>query len=160
MEPSDKFADTLFVWIESYMQRSMQGWRRFTKERGLSMSQIGTLFQINHKGICGVSDISEHLGVTSAAVSQLLDRLVQQKLILRTENPNDRRGKQIALTDFGRQIISESVQARQEWLNRMAGLMTPIEKEQVILALHILIDKTNQLKEDPEPDAQIIPCKE
>ena len=98
MSKSDPFISTLHRWMEISMHRSMHNFLRFTRESGLSMSQIRALFHLNRKGSSGVSDLGDHLGVTSAASSQLLERLVQQNLILRTEDPNDRRVKQIVLT--------------------------------------------------------------
>ena len=109
------------------------------------MSQIGALFRLFHKGNSAVSDIGDELGVTTAAVSQMLDRLVQQGLILRNEDPNDRRMKQIVLTDKGRLTLQEIFYARQSWLINLASALSESEKEQVVTALNVLIDKSNQL---------------
>ena len=103
MLPTDPFVASLWEWIEVFMRRSMSNFILYSKESGLSMSQIGALFQIR-RGASGVSDIGDDLGVTSAAASQMLERLVQQQLILRSEDPHDRRVKQIVLTEKGRQI--------------------------------------------------------
>lgn len=146
MQPIDPFVTILRDWIDIFMRRSMKNFILFTKENGLSMSQIGALFRI-HKGSGGVSDIGDELGVTSAAASQMLERLVQQDLILRTEDPHDRRVKQIVLTDKGRQTILEVLHARQDWLVNLAATLSPAEKEQVGTALNILVEKANQLDE-------------
>ncbi len=121
----------------------------YSKENGLSMSQIGALFQI-HRGSSGVSDLGGDLGVSSAAASQMLERLVQQSLITRSEDPKDRRVKQIVLTDKGRQILKESIHARQSWLDELARTISPEEKEQIVGALNILIEKASQLAPHPE----------
>jgi DNA-binding MarR family transcriptional regulator len=47
----------------------------------------------------------------------MLDRLVQLELILRTEDPDDRRGKQIELTDKGKRFLEDGIRARQTWVN-------------------------------------------
>jgi DNA-binding MarR family transcriptional regulator len=146
MQSTDPFVNTLREWIEVFMRRSMQNFLLFSKESGLSMSQIGALFRI-HKGTGGVSDLGDELGVTSAAASQLLERLVQQDLILRSEDPRDRRVKQIVLTDKGRRTLEQSLNARQGWLVNLASTLSPAEKEQVAAALKLLIDKANQLEE-------------
>lgn len=133
------------------MTRSMKNFIIFAKESGLSMSQIGALFRI-HKGSGNVSDIGDELGVTSAAASQMLERLVQQNLILRTEDPHDRRVKQIVLTEKGQQTLGEVVRARQSWLVYLAATLSPNEKEQVALALNILIEKAQKLEEPSSPE--------
>ena len=94
MKSSNKFVLTLRDWLDVFMQRSMRDFILFTKEKGLSMSQIGALFQVHRRGACGGSDIGDELGVTSAAASQMIERLVQQELITRSEDPSDRRLKQ------------------------------------------------------------------
>jgi DNA-binding MarR family transcriptional regulator len=145
MQSSDPFIDTLRTWVDSFMHRSMRNSLRFAKDKGLSMSQVGALFRICHVA-SGVSDIADDLGVTSAAASQMLDRLVQQDLIVRSEDPNDRRVKQLVLTDKGHELLQESIQARQKWIEELADLMTVEEKEQALGVLYVLVEKTNQLE--------------
>ena len=69
----------------------------------------------------------------------MLDRLVQQDLITRTENPQDRREKQLVLTPQGRQVLLESARSRQAWLERLAATLTPEEQQKVAQALDILM---------------------
>ncbi|MBC8332997.1 MAG: winged helix-turn-helix transcriptional regulator [Anaerolineae bacterium] len=142
MSPNDPFVDALHRWIEIFMRRSMRNFLSYVRESGLSMSQIGALFHIHRMGSSGVTDLGDHLGVTSAAVSQMLERLVQQELISRTEDPNDRRVKQIVLTPKGCQILEEGIRARQGWLNDLTESLSPDEKEQITAALNVLIIKT------------------
>jgi DNA-binding MarR family transcriptional regulator len=124
---------------------------RYARENGLSMSHLGALFHINHIGSCGVTDLGDHLGVTSAAASQMLDRLVQQELILRNEDPNDRRVKQIILTRKGHQILEKGIHARQGWLDDLAQTLSDSEKETVMEGMEILINKVNQLDQSMDP---------
>ena len=145
MRAKDPFVSILQTWIEVFMRRSMYNFLRYSKESGLSMSQIGALFRI-HKGNRGVSDLGDDLDITKAAASQMLERLVQQKLILRTEDPHDRRSKHIVLTEKGCRTLQESMNARQEWLNDLATTFSTSEKEQIISALNILIEKAKQVE--------------
>ncbi|MBT3389620.1 MAG: MarR family transcriptional regulator [Chloroflexi bacterium] len=150
MSSADIFVNTLHQWIKIFMRRSMRNFLGYVRESGLSMSQLGALFHIHRMGSSGVTDLGDHLGVTSAAVSQMLERLVQQALISRTEDPNDRRVKQIVLTDKGCQILEESIRARQGWLDDLAVALSPAEKEQITAALNILIDKGESLGQTTE----------
>ncbi len=144
MRHADPFVASMQRWIEVFMRRSMRNFILYTKESGLSMSQAGALFFVHRQGTCGVTDLGEHLGVTSAAASQMLDRLVQQGLLARNEDPNDRRVKQIALTDAGERALRDSMHARQRWLVDLADAMSTSEKEQVMAALEILIERAAQ----------------
>jgi DNA-binding MarR family transcriptional regulator len=152
MQPADPFVVVLQQWIEVSMQRSMHNFLSYARESGLSMSQLGALFQVYRIGCSGVTDLGDDLGVTSSAASQLLDRLVQQGLIRRTEDPGDRRAKRILLTDKGLRVIQESIRARQGWVAELADTLSESEKEASIAALHILIDRANQLRQPVEQD--------
>jgi len=152
MQPVGPFVDTLQKWIAISMHRSMRDFTGYAKESGLSVPQLGTLFQIHHRGCSGVTDLGDKLGVTSSAASQMLERLVHQEFIQRSEDPNDRRVKQIVLTDKGRQVLQDSIRARQGWLSDLAETLTDREKEEIIAALNLLIDKATLLGQPVEAD--------
>ncbi len=153
MPATDPFISTLLAWIEVSMRRSMRNFIRYARESGLSMSQLGALFHVHRKGSIGVTDLGDHLGVTSAAASQMLERLVQQDLLLRTEDPNDRRVKQIILTEKGSRVLVESIHARQGWVNELAESLSKPEKESITAALNTLISKANQLTQAIEAES-------
>ncbi|MCJ7715250.1 MAG: MarR family transcriptional regulator [Anaerolineales bacterium] len=148
MSNKDPFVTTFHQWLEIFMHRSMRHFIKFARESGLSMSMIGTLFHLNRWGSSGVTDLGDHLGVTSAASSQMLERLVQQELILRTEDPTDRRVKQIVLTKKGCQVLEESTRARQGWLEGLSDCLSDEEKKQITAALNIMINKADQLEDN------------
>ena len=151
MRYADPFVATLQAWMEVSMHRSIRNFICYARESGLSMSQLGALFHIHYKGASGVTELGDHLGVTSAAASQMLERLVQQELILRSEDPSDRRVKQIFLTDKGLQVLRESIRAHQGWLYDLGETLSAAEKATSIAALNILIDKVNHLKVPVDP---------
>ena len=147
MPHADPLLGILREWIGAFMRRSMRSLILYMKANDLSMTQVGALFQIN-RGRSNVSDLAEGLGITIAAASQMLERLVQQNLVLRSEDPQDRRVKQFVLTDKGRRIIQESVEARQGWPEDFVSLLSEREKEQIAAAVKIMIAKTNQLDQE------------
>jgi DNA-binding MarR family transcriptional regulator len=145
MQQTDPFVDTLQKWMEVSMHRSMPQDICSARERGLSMPQLGALFLIHRKRGSGVTDLGDDLGVTSSAASQLLERLVQQELVRRLEDPSDRRVKQVVLTDKGIQIVEETMHTRQRWVSDLAQNLSDTEKEAIVPALNLLIDRVNQL---------------
>lgn len=147
---ADPFVATLKEWTEISMRHSMRNFIRYARESGLSMSNLGAIFHIHRIGSCGVTELGDHLGVTSAAASQMLERLVQQELILRTEDPDDRRVKQIALTDKGHRILEEGIQARQGWMYDLAQSLSDSDKETIMVGLNLLIEKVNYLTQPIE----------
>ncbi|WP_457559400.1 MarR family transcriptional regulator [Candidatus Harpocratesius sp.] len=132
-------------WLEIVMRLSMHNVILFSKKKNLSMSQISALMFIHRQNRCGISNLGSNLGITSAAASQMLDRLVKQQFITRQEDPNDRRVKKLTLTEKGKKILKESFQARQYWQKELIKMLTPEEEEKVQIALKILIHKSEDL---------------
>ena len=127
------------------MSHSMREWRRYVKSTELSMPQFATLMHLYHKGGCGISDISSHLDVTTAAASQQVDRLVQLKLLERAEDPHDRRAKQVTLSPKGRTLIEKGVEVRNQWIDQLATKLTPEQRQNVITAVEQLTDAARKL---------------
>ena len=146
MNTSSYFLDTLKKWIEVVAKQSMHGFIVYAKEHGLSMSQLGALMHISKKGVSGITDIGDDLGVTNAAVSQMIDRMVQHNLIERTEDPDDRRAKRIELTQKGKKVIGECTEARQRWLVTLSDSISDADKKLAAKMLELLIDKTRELE--------------
>ncbi len=155
MPETDSFVATLWEWTEIYMHRSMSSFVAYAKTNGFSMSQIGALFRMRDKNMRGVTEIGDELGVTSAAASQMLDRLVNEGLVTRTEDPDDRRVKRLVLTEKGHELLHHGILARQEWMQDLANTLTTAEREQVIAAMRLLIVKAHelQLQRQPTPEA-------
>lgn len=130
-----------------FMRQSIRYLAQYSHESGLSMQQIRALFHI-HDFQHGVTDIGDHLGVTKAAASQMLDKMVEQGFITRSEDPQDRRGKQIHLTEKGSMAMQASLQARQSWLDVLAVQFTPTEKVEITRALSMLLEKARFLDPD------------
>jgi DNA-binding MarR family transcriptional regulator len=156
MQYADPFVVTLQKWVEISIHRSIRHFMCYARESGLSMSQLGALFHIHRSGSSGVTDLGDDLGVTSSAASQMLKRLVQQELVLRSEDPSDRRVKQIVLTDKGVQVLQESMRTHQSWLSDLAETLSDSEIEAIIAALNLLIDKANHLGQPVEPSRQSV----
>ena len=155
----DKFASVLRDWSETFMRRSMRDFVQFSKDSGLSMTQTSTLFHLHHGSKCGVSDIGGLLGVTNAGASQMVDRLVQNGLVERSEDPFDRRVKQLKLTERGRLIVQESIEVRRRWLEELTDALTKDEQASIITALTMLTKAArnldtgfNQVEEMEEKD--------
>lgn len=131
------------------MSLSMRGFWHYAKTQGLSIPQMIALRQVYYhgkKGGCNVSDIGENLGVTNAAASQSIDKLVKMKLVSRLENPKDRRNKQLLLTESGEQILSESMRSSQIWLKDLQENLTPEEAARITQALTLLADKLQEIE--------------
>lgn len=133
-------------WLSAFMQESMKGFFTYAKSQNLSMSQFGAMFHVHRVGNCAVSDIGDDIGVTSAAASQMLERLVQQGLVRRWEDPDDRRVKRIELTELGNETIQGTFKARMQWFESLSETMSDSERRTAIAGLEILTRKTKAME--------------
>ncbi len=145
MSPTEQTTKVIRAWAEVFIHRSLRDFRRFLSETGLSHAQFGILMRLYHNGPCGVSHVGEQLGVSRAAASQAVERLVQLGLITRTEDPKDRRVRRLTLTEKGRALSEAGIAARTRWLEELADALTPEQQEAITQALALLtqIAQTN-----------------
>ncbi len=152
MHTPNRFDDVLRQWSEVFMGRSMRELSAFMRNFGLSMPQVSLLSRLYYQGQCGVTDIADHLAVTSPAASQMVERLVQQGLLERNEDPIDRRAKQIALSPAGRELIQDSIEARVRWMAELTTVLSPEDQTTIAAALDTLTNAARQL--DPHSPAR------
>lgn len=129
------------------MRLSMHQLVQYFHESGLSMQQIRALFYI-HESPRGITNIGDHLGITKAAASQMIDKMVEQGFITRAEDPQDRRSKHITLTEKGILAMQKSIEARQGWLENLASRFSPEEGDQLTQSLSLLVEKARQLEDN------------
>jgi DNA-binding MarR family transcriptional regulator len=153
MTSSSQLIQTIRQFMDFAMHHTMRERAHFAKATGLSMPQFGILMQLHYRRDCGVSDLSERFDITSAAASQLVDKLVQSGLIQREEDPADRRAKLLNLTGKGRELIQQDVEKRYRWVNQLAGKLTAEERDKVAEALDIMIRAAQELEKEPVPPA-------
>lgn len=146
MSTSKQLAAALRDWGDVFMRRSMHETIRFWKESALSMPQISVLMHLHHRGACGVSEVGAYLSVTNAAASQMVDKLVQMKLLARAEAEHDRRAKHLTLTPKGEAFIQKAIEARRRWLEQLVDALTPEQQKAVSAALPYLTEAARQLE--------------
>ena len=75
-------------------------------DSGLTLTQLRSLFLIANKGSTNFRKLAEALGVTPSNVTGIVDHLVEQGLVSRTQNPEDRREMTLQATDKGQALVS------------------------------------------------------
>jgi DNA-binding MarR family transcriptional regulator len=117
--------------------------------RQLSLAQIKLLLLISRPGMrFKVMDVARFLGVTNAAASRSIDRLVQLDLVDRTVTPEDRRAVDLSLTPRAKDLLERFAQARNRELLRRLGPRAPENLERAAA----LLDELSGLLADPDAD--------
>ena len=98
--------------FKAFMQFKQINWHE-KQIAGYNPSEIKVLFAIKHgtneeKRDMKVSEISKQLNITSPSVTQIINKLEKDDIILRNIDPSDRRAVKIRLTDKGIRVVSEA----------------------------------------------------
>jgi DNA-binding MarR family transcriptional regulator len=118
-------------------------------DRQVSMSQVKLLLLISRPGQrLKVMDVAAFLGVTNAAASRSIDRLVQQGLVDRRPTPEDRRAVDLSLTRKGKHLLGRFTELRNREFLKHFRHHAPEELELV----STLLDKLSVSLLDPPPD--------
>ena len=115
---------------------------------GLSMPQFSILMQLHFHGQCGISEISERFGISTAAASQHVENLVQAGLLQRLETPEDRRVRAIQLSDAGRAVVEAGVARRHAWIDQLTAALTDEESRKIAEALSSLTEAAHKLERE------------
>ncbi|WP_310738091.1 MarR family transcriptional regulator [Microbispora sp. H10949] len=98
------------------LQRSLG--RFFARDRSmplmastLTMQQFKVVMFLTFAGPTSGQELARHLGVGLATVTGIVDRVVAQGLVTRHEDPHDRRVRLVELTEAGRRLTSEIIEA-------------------------------------------------
>lgn len=85
----------------------------------LTLPQMITLFAIHERGTCRMTDLAESTQQSAGTLTGIVDRLINDDLVTRVRNAEDRRVVEVALTPEGEQRLQHVTQARFDDLNRM-----------------------------------------
>jgi DNA-binding MarR family transcriptional regulator len=107
--------------IESAYKIQRPGINVSWKEFGLSHAQVGMLYLLAYRDSASAKDISEHLGITKSAITQLLDPLVEKGLVSRQVDHTDRRIVRLHLTGQGKSTLKKLAK------HKFAGLRAALE---------------------------------
>jgi len=102
----------------------MQDRLRHVVGEQLTFSQIQLLKLVARTDAYNISQVASYLGVSNAAASKAVDRLVRRGLVTRSEAEGDRRAVELALTDEARRILVQYEAVTAEVLEEIFGGFT------------------------------------
>jgi MarR family transcriptional regulator, organic hydroperoxide resistance regulator len=108
-------------------------------EINLTVAQLKSLFFISNEGSTNIRKLAIALGVTPANVTGIVDRMLQQDLISRTENSEDRRMLLLQVTDKGRALVMDLRERQMSQLTDVLDNLDEGELAKVTLGLSILL---------------------
>jgi DNA-binding MarR family transcriptional regulator len=118
---------------------------RVIEESGLSMTQCKALLELGGLGRTAetwqVGDLAEVFGVSVPSMSRAVDALVKEGLATRVEDPDDRRARQVRITEKGKQLVETLVTVRQTGMQAFAASLSAAQRRKLDAAVDALMDR-------------------
>jgi DNA-binding MarR family transcriptional regulator len=114
-------------------------------EIGLTLPQMVTLFAIRDAGSCRMSELAEITQQSAGTLTGIVDRLIDEDLVGRVRDIDDRRVVQVTLTPNGEERIALVEQARREDTEQMLVSFNDDQLHQFLDLLQQLLGDLNQL---------------
>ncbi|MBI5294692.1 MAG: MarR family transcriptional regulator [Chloroflexi bacterium] len=141
-------------WAKLYFFQSLTDFFNYLKNTELSLLQAYALAYVFFRGPLKMSDLCEHMMVSPAAASQLIDRLEKLEMVERTSEPGDRRVRKIVVLDKGKNFVQENFRFSQRWISEIPAEITPEQTTQVTEVLSMFLrslNKNNPINEEKQP---------
>jgi len=138
-EGQDRLPDpALAAGVAAALERLIGLFRSLSPPSGLSLTAAATLATLERSGPCRLTWLATREGVTQPAMTQLIARLEEARLVARAADPADGRVVQVRLTEEGRATLARRRAVRAD---QLAGLLTglsPDERDALAAALPAL----------------------
>ena len=104
----------------------------------LTLSQLKILMLLSMRGGTSGRELAALMGVGLATLSGMIDRLVAHDLVVRREDPRDRRVRRITLTPAGTDLIGTIITAGAEKQRRLLDRLDTAQLRVVEQAMSLL----------------------
>jgi DNA-binding MarR family transcriptional regulator len=115
-------------------ERTLDSWVKLN----LTIPQLKSLFYISRHGRVNLSGLASGIRVTPANVTGIVDRLVEQGLLTRTPDPDDRRVSWLSVTDRGKTLINDLREGRVQEMRRILDKLTEEELSRVARSFELV----------------------
>lgn len=75
-------------------------------EFGMPLSHVQVLAMLDHHGSMSITEISQNFGIAKPNITPLVDRLIEEGLVMRERNSSDRRVVNVVICDEGRKRLA------------------------------------------------------
>ncbi|MFY0477307.1 MarR family winged helix-turn-helix transcriptional regulator [Achromobacter marplatensis] len=120
-----------------------RSFRRYNLHQG-EFDVLATLYRTGAPHAMNPQRLVDALLLTSGAMTNRIDRLEQAGLLVRTPNPDDRRGIIVSLTTEGLRVIKLVLKDYLKDLNDLLDPLSPAERKQMAGLLKKLLIKHDQ----------------
>ncbi len=111
----------------------------------LTMPQLKALIYVTKNEGATSGQIASKLGVGLSTVTGIVDRLIEQQMVSRREDPRDRRITRVLPTSSGRVLVEDLLQYRNEAVTAILSQLDPDQLDTVESAFRYLLEAVDKL---------------
>ncbi|MBP1763764.1 MAG: transcriptional regulator, MarR family [Firmicutes bacterium] len=104
----------------------------------VTLSQCHTIVELGRAGSISINALAEVLGLDKSTVSRSVDKLVNDNLIVRDTDPEDRRYLRLKLSEKGQLLFAEVEARMSAYFENVIDTLPANKREQVIESLQYL----------------------
>lgn len=135
MEQTDVLTQALIEFYEKF-----SSWEQgVVKETGLTLPQMHTLEILGSFGNLRMKELAQKMGITTGALTVLVDRLERQGLVTRKPHETDRRSIRVELTPEGDRHFQEHHALHTQLTHELVSSLAASEAD----ALLVILQKLN-----------------
>ncbi len=105
------------------------------RSAGLSLAQAKVLMRLDSHGPMNQATLAGLLGFAPRSVTEAVDGLERDGYVSRSDDPNDRRARIVALTPGGREALAAAMTVRCTAMDQIFGVLDPAERAQLVSLL-------------------------
>jgi DNA-binding MarR family transcriptional regulator len=120
----------------------------FATEHGIGATDLRALTFLNSNPSATPKQVAEHLGLTTGAMTTLIDRIEKVGLVKRSPNPDDRRSLVLDLTPAGDKVIEDTLGV---YLTAFTQALDGLDYEQVHRAFTAVAEGLARIAEERDP---------
>lgn len=106
---------------------------------GITLSQSYTIVEIGRAGTMSVNLLTEILGLDKSTVSKSVDKLVNNGVLVRSTDPEDRRSVILCLSDKGQAVFEEVEKRTTTYFSEVIADIPDDKRQQIVDSLQLLV---------------------
>jgi DNA-binding MarR family transcriptional regulator len=114
-------------------------------EHGLSMSRTKVIGLLGFRGPTHQGEIATMFDLAPRTVTELVDGLERDGLVMRTADPDDRRARYVDLTPAGQEVLARATAARDQIVSDIFGSLDQGQLESLAVTLRQLNARVAEL---------------
>lgn len=120
-------------------------------DESVTITQFRTLVVLEGRDGINLNGLAEELDVNSSTAMRMIDRLLAAGLVIRQENPANRREVLLGLTTEGSRLVDQVTRRRRAAIATIVTAMPRTRRSELVAALHAFADAAGE----PPPHPRI-----